>query len=201
MISPSDNTPWNTDFWTQRYHTHQIGWDMGQVSPPLKAYMDQVENKDAKVLIPGAGHAYEAEYLHNQGFTHVTVIDLSEHPLQKLLERCPGFPKENLIQGDFFDHEGTYDIILEQTFFCALDPSLRSAYTEKMHTLLAPEGRLAGVMFDIPLFSDHPPFGGSREQYEPLFSPKFHFHAWDTCYNSIAPRANHELWINLRKKK
>ncbi|MEL6538656.1 MAG: methyltransferase domain-containing protein [Bacteroidota bacterium] len=199
MISPSDNTPWNTDFWTQRYHTHQIGWDMGQVSPPLKDYMDQVSDKNSRILIPGAGHAYEAEYLHNQGFKHLTVVDLSASPLDNLKQRCPQFPKENLIQGDFFNLEGEFDIILEQTFFCALDPELREAYVDKMYDLLASQGKLVGVMFDIPLYTDHPPFGGSRSQYEPLFAPKFHFHAWATCHNSIAPRANNELWINLRK--
>ncbi|HAA10430.1 MAG TPA: SAM-dependent methyltransferase [Cytophagales bacterium] len=200
MISPSDNTPWNTEFWTQRYQTHQIGWDMGQVSPPLKAYIDQVVDKNSRVLIPGAGHAYEAEYLHQQGFHQVTVIDLSQSPLQNLVQRVPDFPKENLVQGDFFDHEGTYDIILEQTFFCALDPTLRTRYIDKMHSLLAPGGKLAGVLFDIPLFADHPPFGGSRDLYEPLFSARFRFHAWETCHNSIGPRAGNELWINLRKK-
>ena len=174
---------------------------MGQVSPPLQAYVDQLPSRDIRILIPGAGNAYEAEYLHQQGFTQVYVVDLSPLPLQNLKQRCPDFPDEHLILGDFFALEPGYDLILEQTFFCALDPTLREAYVEKMHQLLAPGGKLVGVLFDIPLFDDHPPFGGSRENYHPLFAPHFEIKAWDTCYNSLAPRANNELWINLQKGK
>ena len=53
-----------------------------------------------------------------------------------------------VLHGDFFDHAGVYNLIIEQTFFCALDPSLRGSYVEKMHSLLADGGKIAGVLFD-----------------------------------------------------
>jgi hypothetical protein len=90
-------------------------------------------------------------------------------------------------------------LVIEQTFFCALDPSLRRAYAEKMHEILNPGGRLVGLLFDDPLFSDHPPFGGSKQVYLPYFEDLFEIEVMEKAYNSIAPRAGRELFISLRK--
>jgi hypothetical protein len=50
------------------------------VSPPIKAYIDTLKNKDIAILIPGCGNTYEAAYLLlEQGFTNVTVIDIAQH--------------------------------------------------------------------------------------------------------------------------
>jgi thiopurine S-methyltransferase len=61
--------------WNNRYLNDDIGWDLGEVSPPLKAYFDQLENKEIKILIPGGGNSYEAEYLLQKGFKNVFVVD------------------------------------------------------------------------------------------------------------------------------
>ena len=134
----------NSDFWNDKYTSGSTGWDIGEVSEPLKQYIDQLNDKGIAILIPGAGNAYEAEYLHNKGFKNITVIDLSEYPIANLRKRCPDFPEEKLLNKDFFDHKGAYDLIIEQTFFCALNPSLRSNYFEKMYELLNPKGGLLG---------------------------------------------------------
>jgi 2-keto-3-deoxy-6-phosphogluconate aldolase len=64
-------------YWNNRYINNETGWDLRQVSPPLKAYFDQLENKNSSILIPGCGNAYEAIYLAEQGFTNITVIDIA----------------------------------------------------------------------------------------------------------------------------
>lgn len=189
------------NFWSERYTTNDTGWDIGGPSTPLREFADGVKDKSVRVLIPGAGRAYEAEYMHRRGFTDVRVIDLTEEPFAALLQRCPTFPKDHLIVGDFFAHEGVYDIILEQTFFCALDPSLRSTYVKKMHELLAPGGKLVGVLFDDPLNDDRPPFGGSKDQYMPLFREHFSEVSMKRCYNSIKPREGRELWLRAVKEQ
>lgn len=187
-------------YWTNRYDQESTGWDIGYVSTPLKAYFDQLENRDLKILIPGAGNAYEAECLHGLGFRNVTVVDLSSRPLQNLKARCPEFPDENLVGGDFFDLDDKYDLIVEQTFFCALDPTQRPAYVEKAKSLLLPGGKIVGLLFNIPLFDDHPPFGGNEEEYSALFSPYFHIEIMEEAHNSIKPRQGNELFIKLRPR-
>ena len=114
-------------FWNSRYQDQNTGWDLGIISTPLKEYFDQLNNKNLKILIPGGGNSYEAEYLHNKGFTNVYVVDLSKTALENLQKRIPSFPKEHLIHANFFELEETFDLIIEQTFFCALNPELWSA--------------------------------------------------------------------------
>lgn len=184
-------------FWTERYLQQQTGWDIGYVSTPIKTYLDQVEDKALHVLIPGAGNAYEAEYAWQQGFQNVWVVDISEEPLKHLAQRVPDFPKEQLIHQDFFAHEGQYDLIIEQTFFCALDPKLREAYALKMKNLLKPKGRLVGLLFNAPMNEDRPPFGGHQSEYQALFEKYFQIHTMAEAHNSIPPRQGKELFIRL----
>jgi Thiopurine S-methyltransferase (TPMT) len=53
-------------YWTNRYNDQSTGWDIGYPSTPLKEYIEQLTNKNIHILIPGAGNAYEAEYLLEQ---------------------------------------------------------------------------------------------------------------------------------------
>ncbi|MFY7944514.1 MAG: SAM-dependent methyltransferase, partial [Crocinitomicaceae bacterium] len=101
----------NQKYWSERYENNETGWDVGSPSTPLKEYIDQLIDKNLKILIPGCGNAYEAEYLFNLGFKNVFVIDLSPIPLNNLKKRIPDFPDSNLIEGDFFGHVGSYDLI------------------------------------------------------------------------------------------
>ena len=188
------------DFWQQRYADGTTGWDLGAVSPPLQAYFDQLTDKDLRILIPGGGRSYEAEHLHKAGFRNVFVIDLTSAPFEDLLARCPDFLEEHLITGDFFAHDGSYDLIVEQTFFCALDPALRERYVEHMHRLLAPGGKLIGVLFDDPLNDDRPPFGGNKDEYLALLRPVFGEVLLERCHNSVPPRAGRELWLKAAKR-
>lgn len=187
-------------YWENRYKNDETGWDAGAVTTPLKEYFDQLTNKDLKILIPGAGNSYEAEYLHHLGFRNVFVLDLAKQPLDNIRQRVPDFPIEHLMQGDFFNHQGTYDLIVEQTFFCALDPKERNKYVEQMSKLLTSNGKLVGVLFDTH-FEGGPPFGGFADDYRNLFAPRFIFKEFSACNNSIKPRVDKELFINLVKKE
>ncbi len=189
----------NKEYWSSKYIESNMGWDVGEITTPLKTYFDQLTDKSLRILIPGCGNGYEAEYLHNLGFD-VTVIDLSEHPLNNLKKRCPTFPSEKLVQTDFFEFKGSFDLIIEQTFFSALNPNLRNDYVKQMHNLLTLGGKLVGLLFNVELFDDHPPFGGNLELYRPLFDFYFSFNVFEESYNSIEPRQGNELFLNLVRK-
>lgn len=188
------------EFWNQRYQNNETGWDVGQITIPLREYFDQLEDKNLRILLPGAGNGYELDYLLSKGFQNVAILDFAENPIRNIRERLPSFPKNQLIHGDFFDLEGQFDLIIEQTFFCALNPDVRSEYVVKMHSLLSEKGKIAGLLFDFPLTEDGPPFGGSKEEYETLFSEKFNIKTLETAYNSIKPRKERELFFIFEKK-
>lgn len=192
------------EYWTKRYENQSTGWDIGYPSTPIKAYVDQLADKTISILIPGAGNAYEAEYIWKQGFKNVFVLDISAHPLKTFKERNPDFPSTQLIQKDFFEHSGTYDLILEQTFFCSLIPTdtNRISYARHMAKLLRPEGKLVGVWFDFPLTDNFEkrPFGGNKELYLSYLNPFFNNESFERCYNSIPPRQGNELFGIFIKK-
>jgi thiopurine S-methyltransferase len=186
------------DYWSKRYQTNETGWDVGTPSTPLKEYIDQLENKNIKILIPGCGNAYEAQYLFENGFKNVFVIDLAPIPLENLKKRVPDFPSNQLLEGDFFELTNQFDLILEQTLFCAIEPRLRMDYARKSSELLVEKGKLAGVLFNRE-FDGGPPFGGSIEEYLGYFSVHFQNVHLEPCYNSIMPRQNSELFMICEK--
>ena len=189
------------DYWTQRYQQGTTGWDVGEITWPLRAYIDQLTNKNTKILIPGSGNAYEAAYLYQRGFSNTYILDISAYPLRVFRQQHPDFPSQHVLHQDFFAHQAHYDLILEQTFFCALPPAYRPTYAQKMHELLNDGGRVAGVLFDDPLYQDHPPYGGNREEYLAYFAPYFRIETFESCYNSIPPRQGRELFIRLIKQE
>ena len=188
------------NYWEERYRENKLGWDIGHISTPIKDYVDHLSDPSLKILIPGAGKGYEAQYLHQKGFRQTYVVDIASQPLQHILDVCPAFPAAHLLVTDFFKmEEAGFDLILEQTFFCALDPGLRAQYVDKMYELLKPGGILAGLFFDFPLSASGPPFGGSSEEYQGLFQEKFIIHKLERAYNSIPPRQGKELFFIFEK--
>jgi len=187
-------TEWNT-----RYINTYTGWDLGFVSNTLKFFFDGLKDSSIQILIPGGGNGYEAEYLWNKGFHNVFLLDWAEQSLQNFAKRVPQFPASQLLEKDFFEHSGQYDLIIEQTFFCAIDPALRPQYAKQVFELLKPGGRLVGLLFDREFDLPGPPFGGSRNEYLEYFSPLFKIHKLESCYNSIPARAGRELFINFIK--
>lgn len=187
-------------YWQNFYDQKDTQWDIGHISTPIKAYVDQLTDKNLKILIPGCGNAHEAAYLYTQGFHQVHLLDWAAAPLKSFQERYPAFPTAQLIEMDFFKHDKKYDLIFEQTFFCAIDPKLRLDYVQQMHRLLKTDGRLVGLLFDAPLEAG-PPFGGTKAEYTSLFSLYFDIKIMERAYNSILARADKELFIVLRNTK
>jgi SAM-dependent methyltransferase len=211
MSTPKDNTnpeelqysssekTLDQNFWDNQYQSNTTGWDLGEVSPPLKNYIDTLKDKTIRILIPGCGNTYEAECLLEQGFKNITVIDIAPTLIENLKIKFKDNSNINIVLGDFFEHQGEYDLILEQTFFCALPPAMRQKYVLKMHQLLAKKGKIAGLLFNRT-FESGPPFGGSQEEYELLFQQSFDFLKLEICQNSAKPRAGSELFIEFQKK-
>lgn len=186
------------EFWQNRYETQETGWDINGFSTPLVKYIEQIENKKAKILIPGNGMSHDAMFAYSHGYENVFVCDWVEKAKEEFFNRFPKFPENQFILGDFFKIEDSYDYILEQTFFCALHPNNRLKYLQKVHELLHEGGCFAGVLFDHPFSQDGPPFGGDIDLYRKLFAQHFEIDKIEKCYNSIKPREDRELFFICR---
>lgn len=187
------------NYWEKRWDSQKTGWDIGYASPPLLRYTKNLA-KDTRILIPGAGSAYEAIHLHQQGFTQVYVCDWAADAFNQLKEKCPDFPKDHIIVANYFELDLAVDLQLEQTFFCALAPSKRADYVKKASELIVEGGKLAGLLFGVEFSFDGPPFGGLKSEYTPLFETYFNILQMDIAPDSIPPRQGNELFIEMQKK-
>ncbi len=186
----------SADYWNDRYRKKQTGWDIGAISTPLKAYFDQLTDTSLRILIPGGGNSHEALYLAEKGFRYITIVDISDVVTQQLAEKVsrPGYSSIKILNMDFFALEGEFDLIIEQTFFCALFPAIRNQYVDKMFSLLVSSGKLVGLLFNRE-FEDNPPYGGNLSAYRQLFNKHFRIEILEPCYNSIPSRLGTELFL------
>ena len=83
----------SSKFWNQRYLENDTGWDIGYISTPIKEYFDQINNKKLKILIPGGGNSYEAEYLYKKGFVNTYLLDYAKTPLINFKKEILNFLK------------------------------------------------------------------------------------------------------------
>jgi SAM-dependent methyltransferase len=188
------------EFWEDKWVTQSTGWDIGYPSPAIVSFMESYPNKSAKILIPGCGNAYEAEWLLNNGFTDITLIDISPTLVDKLRDKYDENKHITIVCDDFFHLTQKFDLIIEQTFFCALNPLLRKEYVDKMHEILNEKGLLIGLLFSKEFEKEGPPYGGIQSEYHALFESKFQILKMEDCRNSILPRKDTELFIELEKK-
>jgi methyl halide transferase len=186
--------------WPEQYRLGQTGWDIGYVSPPIKNYLDQLTDKQLRILIPGAGKGWEVAYAHQSGFGQVHYLDIAADAAQHFRTVCPGFDNSKIYLEDFFAHNGCYDLLVEQTFFSSIPPKMRQAYAKHAAELLQPSGKLIGLLFNHHFAHTGPPFGGTAEEYKQLFTPNFHIKTCETAYNSIKPRFGRELFIIFERK-
>jgi len=187
-------------YWNERYEQQHTPWDIGHVSPPIKRYLDDLNAPSTRILIPGAGSAYEAIYAYRQGFEQVLVCDWAPLAFRYLRQAAPDFPEDHLLITDFFKLDIEVDLIIEQTFFSAIAPSQRPAYVRQAANLLAPKGRVAGLLFAHPFEHEGPPFGGTKAEYEQLFSAHFDILRMDISAHSITPRLGRELFFELQRR-
>lgn len=186
-------------YWNNQWENSATGWDIGYVSPPIASYFSKIENKNAKIFIPGCGNAYEAEFFLNKGFKDITLIDFAPKAIEILQEKFTEKKEIKIFCENFFNHNGTYDFIIEQTFFCDIPTLLRTDYVKKVHELLHENGKLVGLLFNKNFEQKGPPFGGSIAEYQFLFNKKFKIITLEPCENSIPKRKSSEFFIQFQK--
>jgi len=189
----------SAQYWQTKYQFGDTPWDIGYPSPPICNFIQSLPDKNIRILIPGAGRAHEAAFLWQQGFHNICICDWADAAFDTLRQKFPALPEEKYQVADFFELDGMFDLILEQTFFCAIPPQQRQAYAEKCLSLLHPGGRVAGLLFNKHFEKPGPPFGGDIASYRALFSRLFVIREMIPAQNSIAPRLGNELFFVLEK--
>jgi SAM-dependent methyltransferase len=102
-----------------------------------------------RVLVPGCGTGYDLATLARED-REVVGIDLSDDARTAFLAEHPSLPGSVVYEvTDFFSYAPArgFEFVWDYTFFCALDPDQRSAWSQTMKRLVEPAGVLATLLF------------------------------------------------------
>ncbi len=106
----------------------------------------------------------------------MTAVDVSARALEAASAvLAPQAERTRLLQADLLDlprDVREFDLVLEHTCFCAIDPVHRDGYVDATADALRPAGRLLGLFFMIEP-EEGPPFGATEEEIRHRFGKRF----------------------------
>ena len=189
--------------WQGHYESDDLGWDLGKVAPPFIKLWEEKKLPLGKALVPGCGRGHEVIFLAENGF-EVTAIDFSKGAvtyLERALEERS--LSGRVLHQDFFgldnSHDGIYDLVLEQTFFCAIAPRQRQDYVRNVMRILKPGGMLVGLFYHTDK-EGGPPYNTTRADITVNFAKNFKILELDKTTLSAEQRKDKE-WLGIFKKK
>ncbi|KAF3783955.1 putative thiol methyltransferase 2 [Nymphaea thermarum] len=150
------------DRWNKCYEYEDIPWDLGQATPLVAHLVQSGSLPKGRGLVPGCGTGYDVVEMASPE-RYVVGLDISEKAMErsrKLFSSVPNVDNFTFVAADFFSWKTT------ESFFCAIDPSMRSAWAKRMHELLTVDGELIILMFPVDDHSGGPPFKVSFEAYD-----------------------------------
>ncbi|HEY8377399.1 MAG TPA: methyltransferase domain-containing protein [Nannocystis sp.] len=192
--------PGDVGFWDPLYAADAGGWELGRAAPPIEAWFLEHSPKDMDVLVPGCGRGHEARLLAQLG-ARVTAIDLSPTAIAQAQALTGPELSIAFAVRDLFTYIGRapeFDLVVEHTCYCAIDPARRADYVEAVASALRPGGRLVG------LFYAHgrpggPPYTTDRAEVERRFQRRFAIERLEVARGSTLVRHRQELLAVLRR--
>ncbi|KAJ3678123.1 hypothetical protein LUZ60_001926 [Juncus effusus] len=171
MMTCADSSDING--WEKCWEEGTTPWDLGQVTPLVANLIQSETVPIGRVLVPGCG-AYIMALAGPDRY--VVGLDISETGIKKAKEwSCSSLNKEYFafLVGDFFNwkSEEAFDLIFDYTFFCAIDPSLRSDWAKRIDELLKLDGELITLIFVISGQEEGPPYDNNLADYEEVLNP------------------------------
>ena len=193
----------HSQFWEDIYLENDTGWDLKGVTP----FFDSISNDliQGKVCILGCGRGYDAIMFAEKGFD-VTAVDFAPTPISELNKLA--IQKSVIIttvQDDIFSlvekFPDTFDYVIEQTCFCAIDPNRRKEYETLVRTILNPDGKLVGLWFPLDKSQEEggPPFGTTIYEVKSIFNSGWKIEKENFPSQSVEPRKGREKLIIFKK--
>jgi SAM-dependent methyltransferase len=165
----------NTMDWQARYESADTPWDEGAAHPALLDFIGRSGPFLGRILVPGCGRGYEVRAL-STAANQVIGLDIAPGAIAAA-RAFPATGCEEYIVADLFNLEpalrGSFDWVVEHTCFCAIDPSMRLAYSVAVAGALKPGGRMFAIFYLNPGRDRQPPFGVETAELDHLFSLDF----------------------------
>lgn len=203
---PASLDPRGSAFWQNRYETGGDGWELGRPAPPLEALFRGEGPVVAKTaLVPGCGRGNEVLLLAELGY-QVTGVDLAPAAIDALRRAATErghAERVTAVLGDALCHHGpvataAYDLWVEHTCFCAIDPEQRSAYVQTAARALVPGGRLVGLIWSCGAEAG-PPFHTDPGAFTAMLADTFDIEQFAPAVGSVESRAGEWLVVARRR--
>lgn len=174
-------------YWEERYRAGDHPWDKGQGHPALEDWLageHALEGKACgwKVAVPGCGLGSDVRLLAGV-FDQVLGLDAAPSATEQA-RKIPREGGETYETGSIFEPplpwRGEFDLVVEHTLLCAIQPEDRPRYRDGVLSLLKPTGFYLAVFYRDPEHEPPgPPFGITASEIEQLFHPHFRLlEAW-----------------------
>ncbi|KAE8658642.1 Thiocyanate methyltransferase 1 [Hibiscus syriacus] len=161
--------------WEESWKLGVTPWDLGSPTPVVLHLHNTGSLPMGRALVPGCGTGYDVVAMACTG-RHVVGLDISEEAIKKakqMSSSSPNVDHSTFLKEDFFSWRPTdlFDLVFDYTFFCAIQPDMRSAWAQQIQNLLKPDGELITLMFPIDDHAGGPPYKVSIEDYEKVLHP------------------------------
>lgn len=179
--------------WEALYRRGFTGWELSRPAPPLASYFEGSPPEGSRTLVVGCGRGNEARLLAGLGAT-VTAIDIAPTAIEQAKAIASPHPIEYR-EADVFQLRGeppAFDLVIEHTCFCAIDPARRDDFVAAVADALVPGGALVGLFFAHGR-EGGPPFTVTEEELRARFSPAFEIEHLAVASNSVITRRGDEL--------
>ena len=192
------------EYWEKSYQSGEMGWDLGEPTPIFDNWI-QFQTDSLSICILGAGNGWDAINFAEKGH-NVTAVDFAESAIDNMHTSAQNKGVQiNLIHSDIFDlcklFNHTFDIVLEYTCFCAIDPVRRMDYVRMTNKILKPDGKLVALLFPIDkdIKDDGPPFAVDLDSTISLFLKYFILDTKEIPSLSIERRNGREVFVIFKK--
>ncbi|KAG8369369.1 hypothetical protein BUALT_Bualt14G0004100 [Buddleja alternifolia] len=187
----------SADGWDKCWEEGLTPWDLGSPTPVLLHLHNTGSLPKGRALLPGCGSGHDVVAI-ACAERHVVGLDISDNAIKRAAQLFSGSPKAEhftFLKTDFFTWCPTqlFDLICDYTFFCAIEPKLRSMWAQKICDLLKPDGELITLIYPIDDHEGGPPYKVSVADYEEVLRP-VGFKAMNIVDNELAipPRKGRE---------
>ncbi|KAJ3708234.1 hypothetical protein LUZ61_011939 [Rhynchospora tenuis] len=173
-----------SDGWEKTWEEGNIPWDLGKPTPIVIHLGYDV------VALAGPER-------------YVVGLDMSGTAIKKAKELAASSPNRecfSFLNEDFFNWNPSelFDLMFDYTFFCALEPALRSDWAKKVGEILKPEGELITLIWVIDQ-NGGPPFKNNVSEYV-IFALRYEEVLFPLGFKQIYIEDN-ELAVKPRKKE
>lgn len=142
--------------WENCWEQGLTPWDLGRPTPIILHLHQTGALPKGRALVPGCGSGYDVVAMACSE-RYVVGLDVSHTAIEKAIELSSSLPNSSyftFLKADFFTWHPPelFDLIFDYTFFCAIEPGMRSRWACKVQEMLKPDGELITLMYPVLIF-------------------------------------------------